>query len=101
MGSALPTSLRCGDPTSTISLSQMFAGWHTSCNLSAQGVFSMANTTYRSTANEAAEDLSNVASDVTERVGDAASRIQDRASEIGKKAVDQFTATTEYFREHD
>ena len=61
----------------------------------------MTNTTFRSTGREAAEDLSNVASDVTETVADAASRIQDRASEIGKKAVDQFTATTEYFREHD
>jgi ElaB/YqjD/DUF883 family membrane-anchored ribosome-binding protein len=68
----------------------------------------MSNTTYRSTTRDAADELSNMANDATDaaakvadNVSDMASRVSERASAIGKKAVDQFSATTDYFREHD
>lgn len=64
----------------------------------------MSNTTYRSTGEEIsnlASDAANMATEVADGVSNAASRVQERASAIGKKAVDQFAATTDYFREHD
>jgi ElaB/YqjD/DUF883 family membrane-anchored ribosome-binding protein len=65
----------------------------------------MSNTTYRRDAAEEvsnlANDATNMASEVADSVSNAASRVQERASAIGKKAVDQFSATTDYFREHD
>ncbi len=64
----------------------------------------MSNTTYRSTEEEVsnlASDAANMASEVADDVSNAASRVQERASAIGKKAVDQFSATADYFREHD
>ena len=68
----------------------------------------MSNTTYRSAAHDAADevadvarDAKNVASDVADDVASAASRVQERASALGRKAVDQFNATTDYFREHE
>lgn len=72
----------------------------------------MATTTHRSTARHAADEASHLMHDVAERASDAVDdateaasrvteRVTERASEIGKKAVDQFNATTQYFREHD
>ena len=60
----------------------------------------MPETTYRSTK-DMADDAADMASNVADTVTDAASRVSDRASAIGKKAVDQFNATTEYFRDND
>jgi ElaB/YqjD/DUF883 family membrane-anchored ribosome-binding protein len=48
-----------------------------------------------------ADDVSDMASNVADSAADAASRVSERASAFGRKAVDQFNATTEYFRDHD
>jgi ElaB/YqjD/DUF883 family membrane-anchored ribosome-binding protein len=65
----------------------------------------MANTGYGSTTRDLAENVGTeaerVASDVAEGVSDVASRVQERASALGRKAVDQFNATTGYFRDND
>jgi ElaB/YqjD/DUF883 family membrane-anchored ribosome-binding protein len=72
----------------------------------------MADTTYKSTARDAARDLSsaassaaddaaNMASDFAENVSDVASRASKQATALGNRAMDQFQATADYFREHD
>lgn len=60
----------------------------------------MADSTYRST-DRMADDVSDMASNVADSAAEAASRVSERASAFGRKAVDQFNATTEYFRDHD
>lgn len=69
----------------------------------------MADTTYKSTARDTARDLSsaaadgaaNLASDFADTVSDVAARAQKQASALGSKAVDQLSATADYFRERD
>ena len=67
----------------------------------------MANTTY-STGRTGSPDISSLADDArdmaTDVVDDAqgvAARAQEKATQLGRKAVDQFSAATEYFRQHD
>ena len=65
----------------------------------------MADTTYKPTTGDTVRDMKDqareFATDMTEEVSDAASRVKDQASEYGRKAVDQFNAATDYFREHE
>ena len=68
----------------------------------------MADTTYKSTARDAARDLTSaaddaadMASDFAENVSDVASRASKQATALGNRAMDQFQATADYFREHD
>jgi len=68
----------------------------------------MADTTYKSTARDAARDLSSAvdsasetASEFAGNVADAAARAQKQATVLGNRAMDQLSATADYFREHD
>ena len=65
----------------------------------------MADTTYKPTTGDVSRDMKDqareYASDMADGVTNAASRVQERASEYGRKAVDQFNAASEYFRDHD
>jgi len=65
----------------------------------------MADTTYKPTTGDAARDMKDqardFATDMSEGVSDAASRVKEQASEYSRKAVDQFNAASDYFREHD